>query len=46
MDFHAHLHMNEVSGMLAGAFDPATRSIRCDGLGGSGRRGAMQLGQG
>jgi hypothetical protein len=45
MDFHAHLHMNEVSGMLAGAFDPATRTIRCGGLGGWGWGGVGQAGQ-
>ena len=44
MDFHAHLHMNEVSGMLAGTFDPATRTIRCGGAGGRGW--GLQLGSG
>ena len=44
MDFHAHLSMNEVIGMLAGVFDPASRTIRSE-LGGWGRcpAGSSQL---
>lgn len=31
MDAHAHLCVNEVIGVLAGEFDPATRTIRWAG---------------
>ena len=29
MDFHAHLNMDEVGGLLGGSYDAATATLRC-----------------
>lgn len=43
MDFHAHLCLSEVIGVLAGVFDPTNRTVRCDQAGYVQHKGRVKI---